>query len=67
MTTKLYNVTELAELLGVNKATIFRQIRAGEIKAIDISTGRGRRNPAYRIPQSEVDSYFERRQVQPGS
>ena len=47
---QFYTITELSKLLKLNRETIKKYIRSGEIKAIKLEISR-----RYVIPQSEVD------------
>ena len=53
---KCYTVMEVADLLGVSKATLYKLMKSGEIKFITLSEGGDRR-----IPATEVRAYIERR------
>lgn len=48
-----YRVAEVAALLDVDPTTIYRQIKAGRLKAYRIGTGRG----AVRVPVSALAEY----------
>ena len=45
---KMYNIDQVAEMLSLNRITIFRYIKAGKIKAIKIGN-------SWRIKQDEID------------
>ena len=48
--------TTIAELLGVSPDKILSWIRAGELRAIDVSTTRGQR-PRWRISRSDLEEF----------
>jgi excisionase family DNA binding protein len=48
-----YRVAEVAALLDVDPTTIYRQIKAGRLRAYRIGTGRG----AVRVPASALAEY----------
>ena len=52
-TDRLLTVHEVAAIMRVSNMTVYRLIRAGELKAARL--GRG-----YRIRESEVDAYLDR-------
>ena len=52
-TDRLLTVHEVAGIMRVSNMTVYRLIRAGELKAARV--GRG-----YRIRESEVDAYLDR-------
>ena len=52
-TDRLLTVHEVAAIMRVSNMTVYRLIRAGELKAARV--GRG-----YRIRESEVDAYLDR-------
>jgi putative resolvase len=52
MTSKFYTPVELAEMLRVNKMTIYRYIRAGKIKAYKIGKD-------YRIEENEYQKFLK--------
>ena len=55
-TDRLLTVHEVAGIMRVSNMTVYRLIRAGELKAARV--GRG-----YRIRESEVDAYLDRGEV----
>jgi excisionase family DNA binding protein len=52
-TDRLLTVHEVAAIMRVSNMTVYRLIRAGELRAARV--GRG-----YRIRESEVDAYLDR-------
>jgi excisionase family DNA binding protein len=52
-TDRLLTVHEVAAIMRVSNMTVYRLIRAGDLKAARV--GRG-----YRIRESEVDAYLDR-------
>jgi excisionase family DNA binding protein len=46
-------VAEVALRLGVHKTTVYREIKAGRLKAYRIGTGRG----AVRVPEASLAEY----------
>ena len=52
-TDRLLTVHEVAGIMRVSNMTVYRLIRAGELRAARV--GRG-----YRIRESEVDAYLDR-------
>ena len=53
---------EVARMLGVRDAKVFAWIRTGEINAVDLSQGSGKR-PRYRIKPEAVEAFIQRRTV----
>jgi excisionase family DNA binding protein len=52
-TDRLLTVHEVAEIMRVSNMTVYRLIRAGELRAVRV--GRG-----YRIRERDVESYLSR-------
>lgn len=52
-TPKLYKVKELVAILGLDKDTIYRMIRRGAIRGVNLTVGA--RKPALRVTQEELD------------
>jgi excisionase family DNA binding protein len=52
---KQFRVAEVAARFGVNETTVYRQIKAGRLKAIRIGTGRG----TVRVPAEALAEYEE--------
>ncbi len=56
---KLLTVAEVAERLRLSKRTILGYLRAGKLEGVQVGTeGSGRR---WRVPESEINSYIEKR------
>ncbi len=53
-------VREVAEILGVDANKILKFIRAGELRAIDVSQNRGRK-PRWRIAPADLELFESRR------
>lgn len=51
---KPYRVAQVAAMLGVHQATIYRDIEAGRLKALRVGAGKG----ALRILPAALDAYF---------
>ena len=51
---KPYRVAQIAALLDVNQATVYRAIEAGELKALRLGTGRG----TIRVMPEALDEYM---------
>jgi excisionase family DNA binding protein len=57
---KLHSVTQVAEILDCSDMHVYRQIAAGELRAVDIgSAGSGR--PKTRIRSDDLADYIERK------
>jgi excisionase family DNA binding protein len=52
--TPLLRVTEVADLLGVSKHTVYRRIHDGSLPAVRLSEPTG----LLRIPQNELDTWL---------
>ncbi|QYN16845.1 AlpA family transcriptional regulator [Amycolatopsis sp. DSM 110486] len=52
---RYFRVKQLAEMLDVSRATIYRAIESGQLDALKIGTGKG----ALRIPGHAVNTYLE--------
>lgn len=50
---RTYSVAEVADMYGVHVATIYREITAGNLKAMRIGTKKG----AVRVPLWAIDEY----------
>ncbi|WP_158264891.1 helix-turn-helix domain-containing protein [Blastopirellula marina] len=61
----MLTVKQVAKQLGVSYSFALRLIRAGELKAINISPGR--RHPCYRVEPASVDGFKQANEVQPAS
>jgi excisionase family DNA binding protein len=61
-----FTVPQVAHALGVTDETVYRWIKSGELKAVDLSTRRGRR-PRYGIDKSVVDEFLANRRVAPSA
>jgi hypothetical protein len=55
---------QAAELRGVSLEKIHAFIRSGEVRAIDVSQGRGQR-PRYRIHPADLEAFEQARRVCP--
>ncbi|MEV0073555.1 helix-turn-helix domain-containing protein [Amycolatopsis sp. NPDC050768] len=53
-TNRYFRVKQLAEMLDVSRATIYRAIESGQLDALKIGTGKG----ALRIPGQAVNTYL---------
>lgn len=49
-----YTIEEVSKLLRVSIRTVYRWIKHGHLKAIQIMDGGG-----YRIPKSEIERFYE--------
>jgi excisionase family DNA binding protein len=49
MSVELISVREVAERLNVNRGTVVRWIRLGQVKALRLPSG------TYRVPRTELD------------
>jgi excisionase family DNA binding protein len=58
--------SQAAELIQTSADRILDMIRAGEIRAIDISSP-GSRRPTWRIPAEELERWMASRSTQPAS
>jgi excisionase family DNA binding protein len=57
---RLYSVTQVAEILDCSDMHVYRQIAAGELRAVDIgSSGSGR--PKSRIRSDDLADYIDRK------
>lgn len=54
-------IKEVADKLNVSKMTIYRVIKAGDLKAIDIGTGARR---VYRVSQKELNKFIEKQKTE---
>jgi excisionase family DNA binding protein len=52
---KPYKVALVAELLDIDESTVYREIKAGRLRALRIGAGRG----TYRIPRDAFDAYVK--------
>jgi excisionase family DNA binding protein len=50
-----YHVAEIAEMVGVHRVTVYRDIAAGRLKALRIGKGKG----TLRIPPAALKPYLE--------
>jgi len=55
---KVYSVNDLVEILQLNRKTITKYIRSGEIKAFRVGSG-------YRVTQNSLDNFENSREVKP--
>ncbi len=53
---RLLSIKEVTEILGISRATIYRMIDAGEIKAYKIGKG-------VRFKQEEIEEYVDSKQI----
>lgn len=51
-----YTVSETAELIRVSNKTVIRLIKAGKLKALNVSVGK---RFIYRIPREEIELFTE--------
>jgi excisionase family DNA binding protein len=51
--TRLYRVSAVAEMFDVSRATIYRAIEAGALRALKLGVGRG----AVRVPGDAITAY----------
>jgi excisionase family DNA binding protein len=63
-TIRYLTVAELAERYGTNETKILSWIKAGELRAIDISARRGER-PRWRISPEALETFERARESQP--
>jgi excisionase family DNA binding protein len=56
---RLLSVPAVAEILDVDRRTVYRFIASGELPVVDLRTGPGRSR--VRIPATEVDAFIGRR------
>ena len=59
MELKLYPPTECAEILSINKATVFRMIHDHTLPAMPLRAGK--RENTYRIPAAELERFLDAR------
>ncbi len=55
---------ELARMLGIAPDKVLSWIRAGELRAVDLSENRGKR-PRWRISRESLDEFLKRRAATP--
>lgn len=55
---------QVAELLGVAHDKVLRFVREGELRAVDLSTHRGKR-PRWHISREDLDKFLARRSNSP--
>ena len=55
---------EVGEILGVGHNKILDWVHAGELRAVDLSTSRGKR-PRWRISRHDLESFLARRSATP--
>lgn len=51
---KYYTIEEVSKLLRVSIRTVYRWIKQGHLKAMQIMEGGG-----YRIPKSEIERFYD--------
>ena len=56
--TRLLSIKEVIEILNISRATLYRMIDAGEIKAYKIGKG-------VRFKQEEIEEYINSRHIKP--
>ncbi|MFD7078566.1 helix-turn-helix domain-containing protein [Streptomyces sp. NPDC059918] len=61
MPSRLLSIPAVAELLDVDRRTIYRFIAAGELPVIDLRTGRGRSR--VRVPSAALEKFISSRSV----
>jgi len=64
MPKEFYTVEEIANLLRLDERVVLDYIKSGELAAINVGRGKQAR---YRIGQSDIDIFVERRRVKPES
>lgn len=52
---RMYRVNSVADLLDVSRATVYRAIESGALRALKIGTGKG----VLRIPESAIAEYVQ--------
>lgn len=57
---RLLTPAQVADLVGVKPGTVRDWIRGGILKAVDVRTG-NRREPAYRVTESDLAEWIEAR------
>ena len=62
---KKYTPPQLAEMWGISPDKVVGFIKAGELKAIDISSNRGSVRPRYLIDQRDIEVFELARAVVP--
>ena len=55
MEREMYSVADIARRFGVSRRTVFNWIKAGQLEAINISSGR---RPTYRITAEAVERFI---------
>jgi excisionase family DNA binding protein len=53
---RMFRVKAVAEMLDVSKATVYRAIESGELRALKVGTGKG----ALRVPEDAFAEYKAR-------
>lgn len=56
-----HTLEEVADFMGISYITLYRLVKAGKIKAIDI-TDPGVKKPIYRIRPEDVQAYYDQLQ-----
>ena len=55
--TKLYNLPEVADFMGVSYITLYRMVKDGKIRSVNIAkTGT---KPIYGVPADAVQDYYD--------
>ncbi len=62
MTGDFYSVSQVATKLGLQRHAVLALIRAGELRAVDVSLRPGGR-PRWRIAQDDLDGFLVRRML----
>jgi excisionase family DNA binding protein len=52
-----HQIRDIAERCGVSERTVRAWIRAGELKAINLSRTPGSRRPRYRVTQAAIEAF----------
>lgn len=60
----LLTTRQVAERMAIDVGKVTRWIKAGELKAIDVSQTRGGK-PRYRIPENELERFIHSRSTLP--
>lgn len=63
---KVLNMEEAAERLGVGRRTVYRLIAQGELRAVNVSpSGAAGRRPRMRVREDDLAAFIESRTLAP--